>query len=367
MAQENLWHFMESNISEMNSLTQGGYLQDLTGLENLDLSQEWWDQRYVEDMSIGGKLYTILGDINIFDNIQTWGFIYNKKLANQFDLGNLYDLVWDGTWTLDQLNEFIKIAAADLDGDGDMDENDRWGMMTESTNLYFHLLGTGGRVSKNGDDGYPQLTLNTERNATALEKAHGIMIDTERVMQAENWTHLNSSVIGNVMIPMFKNDQSLFYFAAVGWGYCELRDMETEFGILPVPKLDEAQSEYYNGVSQYWATSIGIPVTCAEPDTSAFIMEAMSAASVQTVTKAFNEVVFNSKGLRDEESVEIMKLINKSRVYDIGYLNNWATIQDRLRAILKDNPLQFASSYAKWEKGLIKALENTIKSYEEIE
>jgi len=49
------------------------------------------------------------------------------------------------------------------------------------------------------------------------------------------------------------------------------------------------------------------------------------------------------------------------------YLNNWVSIQDRLRTILKDNPLQFASSYAKWEKGLIKDLENTIKLYEEME
>ncbi len=364
-AQDDLWELIDSSIDEMNKLTQSKGLYDLTGLEYLDLTQTWWDQNYIEDMSIGGRLYTILGDVNVFDDTQTIGLIYNKKIAQQFDIDNLYELVWDGTWTIDKLHEYVKLAAADVDGDGDMDEHDRWGMIAERAMLYFQMLGTGGRVAQNDADGYPYLTLNTERNSNALEKGHTLFREKNLVMLSEDWSHLGSNVVVDALIPMFKNDQSLFYFAMVGWGYAQLRDMESAFGILPVPKLDEAQDRYYNGVSQYWATTLGIPVTCPDPNTSAFVLEAMSAASVQTVTKTYNEVVFNSKGMRDEESVEIMDLIKNSRVYDVGYFNNWGSIQDQLKNILNDNPLQFASSYAKWEKIMTKAMEKTIALYEE--
>ena len=61
-----------------------------------------------------------------------------------------------------------------------------------------------------------------------------------------------------------------------------------------------------------------------------------------------------------------MKLISKSRVFDVGYLNNWGAIQDRMRSIINDSPLQFASTYAKWEKVLIKNMEKTIESYKDL-
>ena len=44
---------------------------------------------------------------------------------------------------------------------------------------------------------------------------------------------------------MFPNNQALFWNENIAWAKA-LRDMETDFGIIPAPKLDEEQDRYYN-------------------------------------------------------------------------------------------------------------------------
>ena len=357
MANENNWDVIDSSISDLNTFANNGYLTDLSALDHLDLSAPWWDARFVEDMSINRKLFMILGDINVFDDSCTWAFFYNKDIAASLDITNLYERVYDGTWTVDALYGYARDAAADLDGDGTIGDNDRYGLLTERANLYFHFLGTGERVAKKGADGLPALTLYSERGATALEKIFTMMKDTGCSSINEDRTSGMSNV------KLFRAGASLFNFGGVGGGYSHYRDMTDAFGILPVPKLDESQSEYYNGVSQYWATALGIPVTNDDPAFAAYILEALSAASVSTVTRTFNEVVFNSKGLRDEESVQMMELIARSRVYDIGYLNDWGSVQSMMNQLLTDDSLQFASRYAKLEKIMIRKMEETVSLY----
>ena len=42
---------------------------------------------------------------------------------------------------------------------------------------------------------------------------------------------------------MFPNNQALFWNENIAWAKA-LRDMETDFGIIPAPKLDEEQDRY---------------------------------------------------------------------------------------------------------------------------
>ncbi len=359
LANEDNWDIIDSCINDLYSYANKSYLTELSSLEYLDLSSPWWDARFVDDMSINNKLYMILGDINIFDDSCTWSFFYNKVVADSLGITNLYEKAYDGTWTLDILYDYAKSGAADLNGDGIIDENDRFGMLTERANLYFHFLGTGERVAKKGTDGLPELTMYTERGASALDKIFTMMKDG-------NCSSINEDrTSGQSNLQLFRTNAALFHFGAVGGGYSHLRSMTDAFGILPVPKLDESQTEYYNGVSQFWGTALGIPVTDNDPAFAAYMLEAMSAASVSTVTKAFNEIVFNSKGLRDEESIGMLELIAHSRVYDIGYLNNWGSVQSVMNNLMTKDTLQFSSEYAKLEPKMLKDLEKSISLYKE--
>ena len=114
LANENNWDIIDSSLYDINTLANKSYITELSTLEYLDLSAQWWDARFVDDMSINNKLYMILGDINILDDSCTWAFFYNKDIAASLNVNNLCEKVYDGTWTLDAVFDCAKTGAADL-------------------------------------------------------------------------------------------------------------------------------------------------------------------------------------------------------------------------------------------------------------
>ena len=89
-----------SAYSSCNALISG-YFQNLNAIQNLDLSKPWWDQYSVDEFSFKNAVFQVTGDISIGDNEQTFCVYFNKTLANNYQLDNMYEMVDNGTWTID--------------------------------------------------------------------------------------------------------------------------------------------------------------------------------------------------------------------------------------------------------------------------
>ena len=98
-----------------------------------------------------------------------------------------------------------------------------------------------------------------------------------------------------------------------------MRNMADEFGVLPLPKYDEAQAEYYTVVDG-GSDIMVVPATVTNTELVGAIVEAMSAASYNDVIPAYIGQAIEQKGTRDEESIMIMREILDSRVIDFAYL-----------------------------------------------
>ena len=72
---------------------------DLSDIPALDLTKSWWDQNSVKDMSIGGTLSAVIGDVNFYSAIAPLVLYTNKKLMRENEAGDLYQLARDGKWT----------------------------------------------------------------------------------------------------------------------------------------------------------------------------------------------------------------------------------------------------------------------------
>ena len=92
-----------------------------------------------------------------------------------------------------------------------------------------------------------------------------------------------------------------------------LRELEFDFGILPQPKFDTAQKEYY---SLAQSNVMVIPADIEDPDMAGVISEALAIYSNQHVLPALYETAFNYKYLRDEDSIAMFDIIKNSLVYD---------------------------------------------------
>lgn len=65
---------------------------------------------------------------------------YNKELASQFELGNLYEMVDNGTWTSDKYTELATQVKGDLDGDNQATDQHRYGGVSYSKLLIDTLV-----------------------------------------------------------------------------------------------------------------------------------------------------------------------------------------------------------------------------------
>ncbi|MBE6613260.1 MAG: hypothetical protein E7632_12300, partial [Ruminococcaceae bacterium] len=91
-------------------LADPGYLHNINDCSTLDYTASWWDQRAIEELSFDGDFKILVGDISLFTSFAPMLFFFNKKVASDFKLDNMYDLVREGKWTADKLYEYCKLV-----------------------------------------------------------------------------------------------------------------------------------------------------------------------------------------------------------------------------------------------------------------
>ncbi|MBR4962117.1 MAG: hypothetical protein IKY52_14565, partial [Clostridia bacterium] len=236
------------------SSTQG-HLLNLYALPYVDLEKPWWDQNAVDAYSILGKLYVTTGDYVLFDKQRILVVFFNHDMADDMGIPDLYDAVWDGTWTIDMMNRYTTQATIDLDGDGKLDPTkDQFGMISGSnTYLPYLLFGMESTYSKKEADDTYSLSIASEQTINAIESlAESFYMDN-----VIYWEDCHGKLEG-MWFP-FQEGRGLFYHEV---SQCvRLFDMEDAFGILPQPKYDEEQENYLTSMQSEWSSILAVPVT----------------------------------------------------------------------------------------------------------
>lgn len=165
---------------------------------------------------------------------------------------------------------------------------------------------------------------------------------------------------------MFMENRSLLYWILLH-DIEKFRDIKADFGILPVPKYDEAQKDYGCTVNQYHGYTMGVPVTVSDKDRAGIILEALAAKSKYTLHPAYYEIALQRKLTRDDESAVMLDIIFKSTVYDIGAIYNFGDFSWQIIYMTMTENRDIASMYTKPEKSAVNAINKTIESYQKIE
>lgn len=343
----------------MSDLAGAGNFIDLNTAANLDLTNPWWDQNSVRDLSIGGKQFFVTGDISFFSNVASWIYLFNKDIVTDYNIENLYDLVNGGTWVVDKFTELLKGISGDVNGDGIMDEQDRYGLITESSNTLGMFFGAGNTVISKDANDYPIISINTERGADAVTTVLEIMNDTNTTTNIEqpfyswDWKKLDA---------VFGDDRGLFYSIVLST-VMRIRESDTNFGILPMPKYDEAQTDYYTWVSPYISRAVAVPVTASDVAATGMILEYMGYISRDMVLPTVYDVTLQRKLTRDDESSGMLDIIFENRVYDLGMIYDWGGVGMLINGLTFKTNANFTSAYAAIEEKAQTALEVTIDYY----
>jgi len=128
---------------------------------------------------------------------------------------------------------------------------------------------------------------------------------------------------------MFQSDQGLFMWIRMV-NIVSLRSMPTDFGILPIPKMDKAQDYYSSDVNSWTGVCLTVPSTNTDYENTGIFLEAYAAESKKTVQPVYYDVLLNGKIARDDESLEMLELIFKNRTYDIGAIGMYGGLNEIL-------------------------------------
>ncbi|MBE6611997.1 MAG: extracellular solute-binding protein [Ruminococcaceae bacterium] len=330
-------------------LVTQGILMDMNSLPTLDLSREWWSPMMYENTTLDGKMYVTMGDIAPQKYYAPYALCFNVQQAEKYQLPDLYQMVLDGKWTLEQFGKMSKDVTYDLDGNGTIDYNDFYGFARPNT-------GTSGLAFITGAGGRPCTIENNEivmniNNERTLDIAQKVFAQLDMTGIKEHNTETNAA--NN---EMFKSGRALFYGNSLSVAIAEFREMEDDFGIIPVPKYDEAQDGYCAYINTWCLGGSAVPATVQDTEMTGFIMEALCYKSYEDVRPALYEVVIKQKVSRDDATAQVLDIIYDNTYLDFNGIYDFAGSQNFIGDVAIGNK-EFASGYAAIEPAMIEAME----------
>ncbi|MCL1793789.1 MAG: hypothetical protein FWG34_07960 [Oscillospiraceae bacterium] len=332
------------------ALAAEGRFMDFRDLPYVDFSAPWWSSRCASGLSVQGKIYNMSGSILISEIDDTLAMIFNKKLATDYELEDLYSLVNQGSWTLDTMTGIVKRISGDLNGDGAFNpKDDLFGYIQDPASMTYNWIFSSDLLNGyiNGDGIYdPNVDL--ARCQILVDKMYDLFSDkTSAYTGLDLYEGLN-----------YFEDNRIFLYAIILRNIELLRGMDIDFGVLPYPKLDESQKSYLTHVGGA-SPIMCIPNTNSDPVQTGYILEAISIASYNIAIPAYYEIALKTKYSRDDDSSEMLDIILESRMYDISYYAGNSLI-NIIAPIITKNEQNFASSYEKQSAQIFKAMQKTI-------
>lgn len=272
--------------------------------------------------------------------------VFNKELVEKYNLGNIYQMVKDKTWTFDKFREICASVLSQSNGEV-------YGMTynQESIAVPMFVFANGGTFTENTAAGY-QYTALSDNTLEALN----YLVDLAK----SGYISPNANVVSTIETN-YANGDAVFMFG----NYAALKKykngtIETTytFGMVPAPL--GPNGEDYNAVS-YTDALFHIVNGTDKPQEVAAILMAMANRTSKNSETMVEQELMNT--LFDEESGEMLQLMydnmkcDFSRVMTAGRNNLSSAIMSTLK---RKDALEF--TFEKTPKEALESIEQTMQT-----
>ena len=310
LAGDDTYQLYVGRCVHMFNYASEGYFYKIDDLTAINTEKPYWNSQLYDNLSIGNAHYFAVGDFNISAFDFTHVLLFNKKMIDDLNLGDIYSTVLDGKWTFDRFGEMSRAAVSDVNGDSVMDENDQYGYTSLGKQVLPGFWIAGGALSMKKNDG--QLVYTAPTDQKFIDVCQKVF---EITWNDNIWHRVPITVDREEEMQMFCDGKALFTDSSC-FQISLTRDAATDFGIIPYPKYDETQDKYYSRVEG--CELFGVPLTNTDPEMTSVILEAMACESRKIVIPAYYEVALKVKFTRDEESSKMLDIAFENRVFDYG-------------------------------------------------
>lgn len=357
----NTYSVVYPRLLEAASMYQKNYFHNLLTLDNIDLTQPWWDGNSVESLSMNGKLLSVASSINVNDKDATAALAFNKDIAKNNGLEDIYTLVREGKWTYDKAAELADMCDYDANGDGKLSEDDVFGFLGKNDVMTAFWFGAGSNMVTKEDDMFV-FSFGTERDITSATRV------VEFMNQPWFYNHHTAGIDDDAYRVLFETGHGLIFWMRLD-EVTNMRAGDADFGIIPTPKFEEAQDNYYSFVSQHTTGLMSLPITLVGDELNAVttVLEAMAWESHYTLIPEYIESSLKTKHSRDAESADMLDIIINNRVFDPMIIYNFGGFADNFQMLGANNNTNLASFIKSTQKVVAKTIEKFVKNMTEQE
>ncbi len=301
---------------------------------HLNFEKPWWNQTMVDELSVYNALFFAGGSLTLSEVQNGCCLFFNKDLFNKLfpdkTSDALYASVRAGTWTADEMAEYVAAGWEDVNSNGVIDDGDVVG-------IRMHAIGQSagqmdGWVVAMGLDltemnvyGEPEISLFNSRTIPAYEKVRNIFGNNPGAFLT----------VGNVTQTYMQNGNQLFKSDTLKFG-SDMRASDVLYGVLPLPKYDAEQEDYRtcfgNGSS---CLAICSDLSPERASSVSAVLELLSAESYKQVIPVYYETVLQGQYSRDEADAEMYDRILNSFVFSFGFAYSTQSL-DSLGSIFRD-------------------------------
>ena len=324
----------------------------------IDYEKPWWYSNYIDETEVDNThTYFLAGDASPDIIRRSSMMILNTDLLTDIggDVNEVYSTVLDGNWTYDEMSSLVSKLYIDTNGDGQRTEADTFGFASWTRSDVDHfMIDAGVRGCSRDADGVPYITFNNETTVKFVEKLVDFLWNNEGAYYVEQIPTLQ----------MLANNQAMLL--------CEkfsrldlIRDIDTNFTIIPVAKLDNT-IESYSSLVHDDALILSIPIVSTNVANLTAVLEKLSYYYYYDVMPQYYEVILKTKYRRDSSDAasQMLDLIHSSMTTDFAYIYNYG--MSNMMLSLRDligvsKSTDFASTFAKSEKAYNKVLSRLIE------
>lgn len=283
-----------------------GMLYDLNTLNYPETDKPWYSE--TSQWEVYNRLFYIASNSSV-SSFNSMKIIYaNTTLIKNSQLEDVVEVVLNGGWTLERMLDYSRNWANEAqEHPDDHIYGVLWGhrVMMEG---FFYSAGFHSTVKD--ADGLPQLAYTdpgtVERIDNFVETIRTIMNSPEcHILQKADMSHV-------------VNHKTVFYAATLD-NIIEIAG-DKDITIIPFPKLDEEQEEYYTS-RDHGYDMFCVPVTTSDPQIGAVIIEAIASTDYRMIGPEYFDRNMKHRYSNSDSGIRIFELIRDSITVDFATAN----------------------------------------------
>ncbi len=347
--------------TNMRTMAEMGFFKTVSELPYVNLDNPWWSKDYIEAVSLNpDDPYLLFGSITYNQAVERICCVFfNKRLLEEIHGmkdTDIYDMVLDGTWTIDKFLELAKGVYID-NGDGIRNGYDTYGYITGGHDTLNNLMFSSGLdFTERDEDGFPTLHMNNERTVSLVEKVLSLLNDESYYDAAAD----NPEGLNFPYARKFGEGKGLFLIQRFFSARYNM-DMADDYGMVPMPKYDEDTDGYTSIVTTnvQWGA---VPVTCERVEMTSATLETLAYEGYHHLTPAYFENNLKLRFTRGDLSYEskMLDIIAESVDTDFIYVNTLGGLGNIFNEIFEEGENIFASTYDSYEGVALARLEKLI-------